>query len=354
MVGLFSTDVFAFTLDKTNTQVAERPNLSESSTDDLYDFFDSGQITKDGVLKNTDFIKKNRIERIFPHGKNYCIEINNNLGQIRPGKYNIIWDEFKNTYIFEQFPNLGRVKVMPGDKICPYQKYIEKQNNRLDTNKILKKVKNGDIVFQTSRSVQSTALEYATHSDITHVGMMVRKNQQWYVIEAVQPVKITHFHQWKQRGENGKISIKRLKDNFDFSKVLKAMEKHLGKDYDSLFYWGDSEIYCSELIYKGFKEGAGIKIGNLTRLKFLDFSSNEVQNLLIKRLGLKMNFIQEIMFKTLLKTHGTFENLIISPAWIFVEKYFSKRTLELLNSQVITPIDMYQAINLRTIYSDYN
>ena len=55
-------------------------------------------------------------------------------------------------------------------------------------------LQDGDIIFQTSKSSQSKAIQLATNSKYSHCGLIFkRKNGQddWCVIEAVQPVKWT-------------------------------------------------------------------------------------------------------------------------------------------------------------------
>ncbi len=54
----------------------------------------------------------------------------------------------------------------------------------------------GDMIFQTSQSGQSLAIQYATHSKYTHCGLLFNDNGKWYVYEAVQPVKKTLFKDW--------------------------------------------------------------------------------------------------------------------------------------------------------------
>lgn len=71
-------------------------------------------------------------------------------------------------------------------------------------------LKDGDIVFQTSRSSQSQAIKQATHSIYTHMGIIFFKQNQPVVLEAVQPVKFTPFLKWVARGEQGHVVVKRL------------------------------------------------------------------------------------------------------------------------------------------------
>ncbi len=49
----------------------------------------------------------------------------------------------------------------------------------------------GDIIFHISKSQQSLSIQKATHSPYSHMGMIVNKNNQTWVLEAIQPVQYT-------------------------------------------------------------------------------------------------------------------------------------------------------------------
>ncbi|MEJ7666762.1 MAG: hypothetical protein WKG07_48260 [Hymenobacter sp.] len=48
----------------------------------------------------------------------------------------------------------------------------------------------GDLIFHTSQSAQSRAIQLATHSPYSHCGLLYKTNGEWQVFEAVQPVKL--------------------------------------------------------------------------------------------------------------------------------------------------------------------
>lgn len=137
---------------------------------------------------------------------------------------------------------------------------------------------NGDIVFQTSRSSQSQAIQLATQSPYSHMGIVYLQSGEPYVFEAVQPVKLTPLAEWVARGEGGHFVAKRLKEAESIlsSAVLQEMQRvgedFVGKDYDLYFEWSDERIYCSELVWKIFKLGAGVEIGAMSQLGSFDLS----------------------------------------------------------------------------------
>lgn len=71
-------------------------------------------------------------------------------------------------------------------------------------------LKNGDLIFQTSLSGQSKAIQVATKSKYSHCGIIYKDGKKLYVFEAVQPVKRTPLDKWIARGQDGKYVIKRL------------------------------------------------------------------------------------------------------------------------------------------------
>lgn len=147
----------------------------------------------------------------------------------------------------------------------------------------------GDIIFQTSRSAQSIAVQQATHSPYSHCGLIVKRNGNWYVLEAVQPVKFTVLDKWIERGKGGDYVIKRLinADKILTPSATNSMDTvantFISKDYDIYFGWDDDKIYCSELIWKIYKRSIGISIGNTQKLRDMDLSGNVVKQKMFER-----------------------------------------------------------------------
>jgi hypothetical protein len=152
-----------------------------------------------------------------------------------------------------------------------------------------KLIKEGDIVFQQSISRQSTAIELATHSRYSHMGMIFKENGEFLVLEAVQPVQYTPLDEWIKRGKRGHIVIKRLKDEALNDDVIRKMklqgESYVGKKYDIHFEWSDEKIYCSELVWKIYKDVLGVEIGPLKKLKDFDLKHERVQSIMKQRYG---------------------------------------------------------------------
>ncbi len=155
-------------------------------------------------------------------------------------------------------------------------------------------IKNGDLIFQTSLSRQSKAIQLATNSKYSHCGIIYSENGQFHVFEAIQPVKTTPLDKWIARGKDGHYVIKRLKnaDQVLTVETLQKMkhegEKFMGKNYDLTFEWSDHKIYCSELIWKIYQRATGIEIGKLQKLSDFDLTHETVKNKMKERYGNKI------------------------------------------------------------------
>jgi uncharacterized protein YycO len=155
-------------------------------------------------------------------------------------------------------------------------------------------IKNGDLIFQTSLSGQSKAIQLATKSKYSHCGLIFKDGKEFYVFEAVQPVKRTPLDKWIARGKDGKYVIKRLKNADQFlnsatlTKMKQVGDQFNGKNYDLTFDWSDDKIYCSELIWKIYQRATGIEIGKLEKLSDFDLTNEAVKQKMKERYGDKI------------------------------------------------------------------
>ena len=129
-------------------------------------------------------------------------------------------------------------------------------------------LKTGDVVFQTSRSAQSAAIQEATGSPWSHVGIIEAGSKGVWVVEASGSVKRTLWRSWRRRGQGECALVLRPRglDGAALARVVEAAREHLGKPYDPQFGWGDDAMYCSELVVKAFERGAGVVVGKRERL----------------------------------------------------------------------------------------
>jgi hypothetical protein len=149
-------------------------------------------------------------------------------------------------------------------------------------------LRDGDIIFHTSRSAQSLAIQRATRSPYSHVGVIFFRDGKPYVFEAISTVKYTPLARWIARGEGGRYVVRRLKRplaDADVVKLRRAARAFEGKPYDLYFEWSDRRIYCSELVWKLYARALGVKPGELQKLREFDLSDATVRARMRERYG---------------------------------------------------------------------
>ena len=172
---------------------------------------------------------------------------------------------------------------------------------------ITSQLREGDLIFHTSQSAQSRAIQLATHSVYSHCGIIYNEGGQWQVLEAVQPVQLTPLAAWVARGRGGHYVTKRLRDAdaaitpAALARLKAAGQPFLGRPYDLYFGWSDDRIYCSELIWKVYARGLNRKVGTLQKLRDFDLSNPAVRAKMRERYGRKLPL----------------NEVVISPASIF-------------------------------------
>jgi hypothetical protein len=180
-------------------------------------------------------------------------------------------------------------------------------------------LQSGDLVFQISKSNQSQAIQDATNCSYSHVGIVYRNDEETYVFEAVEPVRIIPWDTWRKRGQGEHVVVKRMKDRSaltpDALRKMQAIgEPWLGKHYDLQFMWSDEQLYCSEVVWKVFERGASVELCPLGRVGDLDLSDESVSDLAQKRF------------------RGGLDNVP-------------------LDEPIVTPADLFHAPSLQTIFS---
>jgi hypothetical protein len=157
------------------------------------------------------------------------------------------------------------------------------------------KYENGDIIFQTSNSRQCEAVKMATHSDVSHCGILFQEEDKWFVLEAVEPVQIISLVEFIKRGTGQHYTIKRLKQpaqlsSDEIANMLKQGRNWVGKHYDIYFNWSGAELYCSELVWKLYHDQANIDLCKLRPLRDYDLKNNLVGVMMKERYGDKVPY----------------------------------------------------------------
>jgi len=168
-------------------------------------------------------------------------------------------------------------------------------------------VREGDIIFHTSGSAQSLAIQKATHSRYSHMGLILYQGGRPHVFEAIGTVQYTPLDRWVRRGVGGHFVVKRLQrasallTPAGIQKVQAEAHRFAGKSYDLTFEWSDDRIYCSELVWKVYQRALGVRVGELQRLRDFDLTDPAVQERMRERFG----------------PRPPLDELVISPAAMF-------------------------------------
>jgi hypothetical protein len=161
--------------------------------------------------------------------------------------------------------------------------------SRVTSAHALPEIREGDVIFQTSQSSQSIAVQKATRSPYSHMGVILMHKGSLCVFEAISTVTCTPIEHWIARGKNKHYVLKRLRlsDKLSSPEALKrfraAAQSFVGIPYDLTFEWNDSRMYCSELVWKIFNRALGITIGDLSKLRDFNLSSPAVQKKIKER-----------------------------------------------------------------------
>jgi hypothetical protein len=162
-------------------------------------------------------------------------------------------------------------------------------------------VRDGDVIFQTSHSSQSVAIQRATGSPYSHMGLVLLRDGTPYVFEAIATVRFTPLDRWIARGVGHHFVLKRLRnadtvlDAAGIDKLRIAAEQFSGRPYDVTFDWSDDRMYCSELVWKAYDRGLGIQIGALQTIRDFKLTDPAVRAKLRERYGDNVPFTEPVI-----------------------------------------------------------
>lgn len=172
--------------------------------------------------------------------------------------------------------------------------HLVKSSNAVDS------LKDGDMIFQTNVEGQGLAIQLATKSTYTHIGILFKSDDQWMVYEAVEPVKKTPLQQFIAEGDSAHYIIKRLvqSDSLLTMDKIASMKTYLNaqlnKPYDPYFNWKDDALYCSELVWKCYRK-AGIELCGLKALKTYDLTHPVVKAIMKERYGKTIPYDEKVV-----------------------------------------------------------
>ena len=139
--------------------------------------------------------------------------------------------------------------------------------------------KEGDLLFQSlphSRLVN--AIEGVSESPFSHCGIVGKQDGKWVVFEAYRAVETTPLKEFIFRGRKQGFAIYRLKSAHrkHIPATMERVQAYVGRPYDVRYRMDDEHIYCTELIYKAFRDSSGgQQLGSLVRLGDLNWQPYE-------------------------------------------------------------------------------
>jgi len=137
----------------------------------------------------------------------------------------------------------------------------------------------GDVVFQSlPHGPVVWAIEGVTKSPYSHCGIVAKKDGQWIVYEAYRGVSATPLKEFLFRGRGGGFMVYRLRDEHSehIPETIQCCEKYLGRPYDIRYRLDDEKIYCSELIWKAYRDATdGQHLGTLVKFGKMNWQPYE-------------------------------------------------------------------------------
>jgi hypothetical protein len=136
----------------------------------------------------------------------------------------------------------------------------------------------GDILFQSLPHMDLVdAIEGISLSEWSHCGVLVKHEGKWQVAEAIGEVRYTPLHVWLLRGRKCKVESYRVRQlpPAAYASINSGIKKLLGRSYDFSYAPDDTEIYCSELVYKVYHRELGVSVGSWERLGDLNWKPYE-------------------------------------------------------------------------------
>ena len=126
----------------------------------------------------------------------------------------------------------------------------------------------GDMIMQSDEFKSAAGIKILSGSKFNHVGIVVEKNGQLYVAEALGRVVYTDIDDYIERGEDH-VHIRLDEDlsESDKTKISSAVRKYIGKKYDAALSWSDDRMYCSELVQKVYKDALDIEVAHERKIK---------------------------------------------------------------------------------------
>ncbi|BBB26201.1 YiiX/YebB-like N1pC/P60 family cysteine hydrolase [Amphritea japonica] len=131
----------------------------------------------------------------------------------------------------------------------------------------------GDLIFTAIDLLVCRQVARETGSWSSHVGFVLKENDQWIVVESKVPfVCKTPLRRFLQRTRNSQVMVRRLRQTVtseQINTIKQLTERQIGRLYHPGFKLDSERQFCSKLVYSIYKEAIGIQLGKILTIEQL-------------------------------------------------------------------------------------
>lgn len=116
-------------------------------------------------------------------------------------------------------------------------------------------LKVGDLLLQPLHCRLCNLIEGETHSEYSHIGIVLQTSPQIFIGEAFKEVRAVSLEEFLKKTEKGlQVKVLRHRSNINLKKLKSIFIQYFQKmPYDRNFLWGNDSFYCSEFTWKILK-----------------------------------------------------------------------------------------------------
>ena len=95
--------------------------------------------------------------------------------------------------------------------------------------------------------------------------------------------------------------------------MRESARTYQGKPYDLYFEWSNARIYCSELVWKMYRDALGIDVGKLQKLREFDLTDPAVKAKMRERYGASVPLDERVISPAAMFESRVLETLDYTP-----------------------------------------
>ncbi|MGI0115556.1 YiiX/YebB-like N1pC/P60 family cysteine hydrolase [Zooshikella sp. RANM57] len=145
----------------------------------------------------------------------------------------------------------------------------------------------GDLIFISIKSALYKQVAQTTNTWTSHVGIVIRENNEWWVAESAVPFsRKTRLKKFLKRTVGTQVCIRRLNGGLSREQLLllkASIDSRMGILYHLGFDFNAKRQYCSKFVHHVYAEALNLKLGKVVTFEEL-LKSNPDTNLWFWRL----------------------------------------------------------------------